>query len=690
MNIELPSIREVVPSADLSTRGTQKELSINAGSNPVPTWDEMSPTIEMTFSSALDDFSRGPLTTSSAPAEGIVPQWENDDEGAYDLMRAPATAPLHDNPMSEPQGLQHFDLPERMRDLRASSFPASVAMPMTMENWGHGSSNERLPATAFQPFASGSNFFQSYQQDLPFSQVALGDPLVHLEPGQILDTSAVRPSNEARQPMDHDRDPITLGALDLDSLSANQILFTFGVICIMARLTPRFQFKYGGLGGNKVGVRLTVYGHTVVIQPESECAHLSRVSACKKALFKLRKFHPQWLIPPLPSDRPTGPEWNWARLLEEYCTPLNFPMPLYNPTLCAGQWHCDLSMQGRLFRTASASDSLDEAQNTVSHIAIYSLLVDDKVPSSIIEPASDPPLLIKKEKGNANATTTVGDATANPRLTTDLPPRMVEVLKGAGLLRGSFGGAKRGKRNRPGRGGSKNIANQPPKPAKPPNPPKAPKPQPPKPQAQNPQSQNPSNPAAPPLSKKAAKAARAAALAAAGNEQASSNANLLPLTNSRVAPLPEKPKTFVDPLATLKKIQQQLGQNKDASYRGVLTRICAILGICDADIRREDNANLGDPLPWVMVAYFDKKHPFLSRASPVALCKLPKMNEEDAISLGAKKATLFLLDMIKEDAGLDPESDDDYPKGIRGVRELRREFELRYREDLYKYGGATA
>ncbi|KAJ5621994.1 hypothetical protein N7528_005226 [Penicillium herquei] len=674
MNIELPPVREVVPTADLSTRGTEKELSINTGSNPVPTWDEMSPTIEKTFSSALDDFSRGPLTGSSAPAEEIVPQSENDDEATYGLMCAPSTAPLQDNPIPEAQGPQTFDLPERMRDLGASSFPASVAMPMTMENWGHGSSNERLPATAFQPFASGSNFFQSYQQDLPFSQVALGDPLVQLEPGQILDTSAVLPSNEARQPMDNGRDPITLGALDLDSLSANQILFTFGVICIMARLTPRFQFKYGGLGGNKVGVRLTVYGHTVVIQPESECAHLSRVSACKRALFKLRKFHPQWLIPPLPSDRPTGPEWNWARLLEEYCTPLNFPMPLYNPTLCAGQWHCDLSMQGRLFRTASASDSLDEAQNTVSHIAIYSLLVDDKVPSSIIEPASDPPLLIKKEKGNANAT----DSTGNLSRSSHLPPRLVEDLKGAGLLRGGFGVSKRGKRNRPGRGGSKNIANQPPKPVKLPNPPKALKPQPPKPQAHN--------PAAPPLSKKARKAA---ALVAAENEPASSNANHLPLTNSRVAPLPEKPKTLVDPLATLKKIQQQLGQNKDASYRGVLTRICGILGISDADIRREDNANLGDPLAWVIVAYFDKKHPFLSRASPVALCKLPKMNEADAISLGAKKATIFLLDMIKEDAGLDPESDD-YPKGIRGVRELRREFELRYREDLYKYGGVTA
>ncbi|KAJ6015792.1 hypothetical protein N7540_010383 [Penicillium herquei] len=683
MNIDLPPIREVVPNADLSTRGTRKDLTINTASNPVPTWDEMSPTIEKTFSSALDDFSRGPLTRSSVPAEGFFPQPEN-NEATYGSMSAPAPASLLDNP-SGPQGPQDFNLStERMEDPRASSFPASVTMPMTMENWGPGSSNERFPITALPPFPSGNDLFQSRQQDLPFSQVALGDPLVQLEPGQIFDSSAARPSNEARPPVDNGRDPITLGALDLESLTSNQILFTFGVICIMARLTPRFQFKYGGLGGNKVGVRLTVYGHTVVIQPESYCAHLSRVAACKKALFKLRKFHPQWLTPPLPSDRPTGPEWNWARLLEEFCTPLNFPMPLYNPTLCAGQWHCDLSLQGRLFRTASASDSLDEAQNTVSHIAIYSLLVDDRIPSNIIEPASDPPIEIKKEKEKeiANIPSTMAEAVDNLRLSPTLPPRMVEVLKEAGLLRGGFGGGKRGgKRGKVGRGGAKNIAHQPPKPvkpAKPQNPPKHSKPQ-----AQKPQIQNPANP---PMSKKAAKAARRAA---AEKEQESLNANYLPLTNSRVAPLLEKPKISVDPLATMKKIQQQLGQNKDASYRGVLTRICSILGIKDAEIRREDNANPGDPLVWVIVAYFDTSHPFLSRASPVALCKLPKMNEDDAISLGAKKATLFLLDMIREDAGIDAECVK-YPKGLGGVKELEREFEFRYRDDLYKYGGVSA
>ncbi|KAJ5731001.1 uncharacterized protein N7483_005509 [Penicillium malachiteum] len=209
MNIELPPIHDVVPNADLSTHGTRKELSIRTGRNPVPTWDEMSPTIEKTFSSALDDFSRGPLTGESALAEGFIPQSENDAEATYGSMSAPAPAPLLDNP-SEPQGAQNFDSSaEGMGDSRASSFPASVAMSMTMENWGPGSSNERFPTSVFQVFPSGNDFFQSCQQDLPFSQVALGDPLVHLEQGQIFDASAARPSNEAKPSMENGRYPVS-------------------------------------------------------------------------------------------------------------------------------------------------------------------------------------------------------------------------------------------------------------------------------------------------------------------------------------------------------------------------------------------------------------------------------------------------------------------------------------------------
>lgn len=84
----------------------------------------------------------------------------------------------------------------------------------------------------------------------------------------------------------------------------------------MANLGPNFAFQYGGFEGKKIGVRLTMYGHTVVIQPLAGTVNSARVAACLRALEKLRKFNPLWLLPPMPTDGPTTPEWNWVKLLQ--------------------------------------------------------------------------------------------------------------------------------------------------------------------------------------------------------------------------------------------------------------------------------------------------------------------------------------------------------------------------------------
>lgn len=99
-------------------------------------------------------------------------------------------------------------------------------------------------------------------------------------------------------------------------MSGSQVLFSFGVLCIMARLGPQCQFKYGDDGGNTIGVRLTMYGHTVMTKPMVENIYAVRLAACRKALEKLRKYNPGWLLPPLPVDGPTSSGWNWVQLLQ--------------------------------------------------------------------------------------------------------------------------------------------------------------------------------------------------------------------------------------------------------------------------------------------------------------------------------------------------------------------------------------
>lgn len=84
----------------------------------------------------------------------------------------------------------------------------------------------------------------------------------------------------------------------------------------MAMLRPRFQFKYGGHDGIKIGARLTLYGHTILVEPVFPTVDGARVMGYRLALEEIKAYNPEWLLPPPPLDGPTGPEWDWIRLLE--------------------------------------------------------------------------------------------------------------------------------------------------------------------------------------------------------------------------------------------------------------------------------------------------------------------------------------------------------------------------------------
>ena len=107
-----------------------------------------------------------------------------------------------------------------------------------------------------------------------------------------------------------------IGSAELKYLTKGQILFAFGVISIMAMLRPRFQFKYGGHDGTKIGARLTLYGHTILVEPVFPTVDGARVMGYRLALEEIKAYNPEWILPPPPLDGPTGPEWNWIRLLE--------------------------------------------------------------------------------------------------------------------------------------------------------------------------------------------------------------------------------------------------------------------------------------------------------------------------------------------------------------------------------------
>jgi hypothetical protein len=84
---------------------------------------------------------------------------------------------------------------------------------------------------------------------------------------------------------------------------------------MLAKLRPRFEFKFGNKEESKIGARLTLYGHTILVEPIYATVDRARVEGCRLALEKLKKYNPNWLFPPLPSDGPVEPGWSWRSLL---------------------------------------------------------------------------------------------------------------------------------------------------------------------------------------------------------------------------------------------------------------------------------------------------------------------------------------------------------------------------------------
>ena len=173
-------------------------------------------------------------------------------------------------------------------------------------------------------------------------QIALGNPLLRLRPGQYIEPVHSAQTDPMGSGGDRAREPVrdahasfadvmeaqsmgqhrllteeqtALGGLDLNTFKMDEILFNFGVICIMGNLNPEFQYQWSD-DKTKIGMRLTVYGHTIVIDANWPSAHICRVLGCQRALMKMRKYNPQWLTAPLPTDVPTRPEWNWVKILQ--------------------------------------------------------------------------------------------------------------------------------------------------------------------------------------------------------------------------------------------------------------------------------------------------------------------------------------------------------------------------------------
>ncbi|RAH71202.1 uncharacterized protein BO66DRAFT_437624 [Aspergillus aculeatinus CBS 121060] len=83
--------------------------------------------------------------------------------------------------------------------------------------------------------------------------------------------------------------------VDLDYLEDDVVLFCFGVLTTQALLLPRFQFNFSKT--RRWGVKLTMYGHTIIKSTVYDTQKEAKSDACRAALKKLQLDFPDWILP---------------------------------------------------------------------------------------------------------------------------------------------------------------------------------------------------------------------------------------------------------------------------------------------------------------------------------------------------------------------------------------------------------
>jgi hypothetical protein len=283
-------------------------------------------------------------------------------------------------------------------------------------------------------------------------------------------------------------------------------------------------------------------------------------------------------------------------LIEAFCGEVGLPAPIYNASILGNQWHSEVYVSGLFFRTFKGFGNVKKAQNTVAHHALHQLLVTDNIDVGDILPADSPLLMLPEVKKPVtpptetalrhrtqlllNAVESLRHYPAEPKKAESLRTA-VDALKT--LLRkeethpaGEVSGLSAGK-----------ITKQTAKPSKPANPTQPAQPVPKKPAnpVEKPKLKNPPLPPRPLQSRKVSRrrsrasrrssyrpappARPSAKVEATGQDkerveplrpanEPRPNANLEPLKNSRLAPMELKDVPVVDPLASLKAIQDGL------------------------------------------------------------------------------------------------------------------------------------
>ncbi|KAJ5312946.1 hypothetical protein PENANT_c018G03111 [Penicillium antarcticum] len=490
--------------------------------------------------------------------------------------------------------------------------------------------------------------------------VASGDLLARLSRDDILD---IKGNSQNRNPNYlGDCHSQVLGSVVVSNLGDSQVLFIFNMFGLIANLQPRFEYKYGGSNGKRIGVKLILWGHTVLIEPVTQSLHDARVNACREALEQLRVFNMLWQIPPQPMDGPTSPSWNWVEVLEVYRAAQKWPEPEYQPFGDGNSWHCDVFVERKLYRTMKPVPTRDEAENTVAHLAMYQMMVGkgkDKIPSCILPADTAVMVTVPIQKQINSLLRSISDAEkslptveyAGVKKPIILPKFIAATQPQTASKKSKSRAAKRAALQKAQQNSWQNAQN-----------------------AYNAQQNTWQNAQRnTQWSNRQDIPVYSNAPTANNNDCPASVSNMIPVTDARLVPLEVREEPTKGPLITLRKFAKVFGRlDEGASFTTILGKLCHALKASQPRVRCIPAPEMEDKHEntRAVVARFSDSHPYLNRASPIHLAYVVTNNVDAARSLGIKHLILYILNMAKEDAGME---DTGYSKELCILQALEEE-----------------
>ncbi|KAL4897427.1 hypothetical protein BDV59DRAFT_197720 [Aspergillus ambiguus] len=170
---------------------------------------------------------------------------------------------------------------------------------------------------------------------------------------------------------------VRLGSIDLNTLHENLVLLYFGVLAIQNFLLPRFQYSLVGRR-DLWGVKLTVYGHTILARPAHTSQMEAKVEVCRAALQRLSAENLRWIVPREPTvDGTEEDTFDWVSLLHNHCVHNGLPLPTYTKCVYDGDGYCfEIELQGATYSGPVRHYRDDRgARNSAAHRTLHALLV---------------------------------------------------------------------------------------------------------------------------------------------------------------------------------------------------------------------------------------------------------------------------------------------------------------------------